>query len=594
MDKDNELEKQVDGQSDETRGEICNPCKLLNKRNAPKYYCLNCEEYLCQGCSDILHVIKQNRNHSLIEAKNDKPEQFHKPALELMSQLLTCLDHPTNHIEFYCEYHRQAACYKCATVDHRMCSNVREVKEIPQFTLKSSLTKVNTSVTTQVEYIQQILNAYKQNEDQNKITKETIHKEIQTIKENVVKLVDALEDNLKQSSSALIKNINLKNLEEIEDLKPMLQQLNVMDYLIKTCLASTTPDQMFVGIEGLKRMCQDIEKRVIEKGRTAKTTEVFLKVNDMLNSILLLEPNDIAHLAAIEEKESIVKLAEYKQHHGMKKVKYCDVLYAGTAEPTYNDLLYLQNNDLLIIDSFSGYCCLVNDKDIERASRVFVSKDRRGHYDCFKRIQYATSLNNDLIAVSMCYDKKICLALSADLSLIGTIDCKYVPKCMVGLDDNAVAISWADPVAFGIIEIQDITYSDKVYLTTDNAGRQLKSFDYMAVDKDLRHVIQSCKVDKAVYCFNLSGDPVFTYKTEDLKEPSGVAVDNDSNVYICDRRGAGIHVVSSSGGAIKVIKDGCPKQPLAISFTLTGDAFAVSEYENIWKRIHFFALAIDD
>ena len=595
MDKDNELEKQVDGQSDETRGEICNPCKLLNKRNALKYYCLNCEEYLCQGCSDILHVIKQNRNHSLIEAKNDKPEQFHKPALELMSQLLTCLEHPTNHIEFYCEGHRQAACYKCATANHRMCSNVREVKEIPQFTLKSSLTKVNSSVTIQVEYIQQILNAYNQNEDQNKINKETIHTEIQTIKENVVKLFDALEDNLKQSSSALIKNINLKNLEEIEDLKPMLQELNVMDYLIKTYLASATPDQMFVGIEGLKRMCQDIEKRVIEKGRTAKTIEVFLKVNDMLNSILKLGQNKTAQLATIEEKEATTKIAKYKQHRAVKFVKSRDIIASGSASsPTYNDLLHLPNNHLLLVDSFYGYCCLVNERYIEIASRVNVSTIYPNVHEHFKMLQYATFLENDKLAISMCQDKKVRLASSADLSFIATIDCKYVPMCMVGLDNNTVAISWRDPVAFGIIEIQDSAYSDKVYFTTDNTGRQLKSFDYMAVDKDLRHVIQSCKVDKAVYCFNLSGDPVFTYKPAELNDPRGVAVDNDSNVYICDMRGAGIHVVSSSGVAMKVLRDGCPAKPLAIGFSSKGNSFAVSEYEKNWKRIHFFALIIDD
>ena len=592
MDRDNELEARVCGDSENTGDESCSPCKLLNKWTSPKCYCLNCEEYLCQGCSDILHIMKQNRNHSLIEVKDGKIEQFHKPALELMSKLLTCSEHATNQIEFYCEDHGQAACYKCVTIDHRACGKVKDVQNMSQVTLKSSLAKISGLVTKQLDYIKQIQNMYKQNEDQNKINITSIHKEIQTIKQNVVKLFDVLGDNIKQNSNALMKSINLRNIEEIEDLKHLLRQLNVMDYLIKTCLTSATPNQMFVCIEGLKRMFEDSGRKVIEKARAVKTTEVSLKVNDMLNAILRLGPNDTAQLAAIEEKESLINILTYKQHRTIKYVEFRDTVHVSDIPPTYNDLLYLTNNDLLLVDGYCGYVYIVSENNEQRASRVFVSDIFKSEHGNFQRLQYVTYINNDKLAVSMCHHKKICVASSADLSVTRTIDCKYVPKCMVGLDDKTIAIVWAEPVAFGIIEIQGSAYSDKKYLTKDNAGRNFKSFDYMAIDKDLNHVIQPCKVDKAVYCFTLDGDPVFTYKTDELKEPAGVAVDNDSNVYICDKEGGGIHVLSAFGVAMNVIKDG-PKKSLAIGFSLKGDRLAVTEYENNWKRIHFFALVED-
>ena len=594
MDKDSELEARVCGDSENTGDESCDPCRYLKKHNEAKYFCLKCKECLCQGCSDILHAIKENRNHYLIEIKDAKVEQFHKPALELMSKLLTCSEHATNQIEFYCEDHGQAACYKCVTIDHRACGKVKDVQNMSQVTLKSSLAKINGLVTKQIDYIKQIQNMYKQNEDQNKINITTIHKEIQTIKQNIVKLFDSLEDNIKQNSNALMKSISLRNLEEIEDLKHLLQQLNVMDYLIKTCLASATLDQMFVCVEGLKRMFEDSGRKVIEKARAVKTTEVSLKVNDLLNSILQLGPNDTTQLAAIEEKKSITNIPTYKQHRTAKYVEFRDIVAKGrNSSPTYNNLLFLPNNDLLLVDSYDGYICLVNGQYEEKASRVFVSDTSESEQGNFRRLQYASLIENGKIAVVMCHDKKICVVSSADLSIIKTIDCKYIPKCMVSFDGNTIAIAWSGPVAFGIIEIQGSTYSDKVYFTTDNAGRNIKSFDYMAIDKDLRHVIQPCKVDKAVYCFTLDGEPVFTYKTDELKEPVGVAVDNDSNVYICDNVGGSIHVLSAFGLAVKVIKDSCPKRPLAISFSTKGDRFAVSEYNNIWERIHFFALVED-
>ena len=102
---------------------------------------------------------------------------------------------------------------------------------------------------------------------------------------------------------------------------------------------------------------------------------------------------------------------------------------------------------------------------------------------------------------------------------------------MVGLDNNTLAISWEDPVSFCIIYIerQKTTHILRRYtsLQTTRGG------NYMAdIDNDLRHVIQPCNVDKAVYSFNLGGDPIFIYKTEKLKEPKGVDVDLNGHVYI--------------------------------------------------------------
>ena len=93
-----------------------------------------------------------------------------------------------------------------------------------------------------------------------------------------------------------------------------------------------------------------------------------------------------------------------------------------------------------------------------------------------------------LLAMSMCIDKKICLASSDYLSVIGIMDCK-LQKCMVGLDNNAVAISSEDPVSFCIIYI----YTTHI-LRRYTSLQTTRNGNYMAdIDNDLRHVIQPCK-----------------------------------------------------------------------------------------------------
>ena len=174
----------------------------------------------------------------------------------------------------------------------------------------------------------------------------------------------------------------------------------------------------------------------------------------------------------------------------------------------------------------------------------------------------------------------------------GEVICSRVPKALCALGSYEIAMSWEKPVAFGIISIQGGTYSEECYFTKDKSGRELKSFDFMAVDRKLRQVIQTCTVDKAVHCFSFDGEPIFTFKNEELKEPRGVAVGCDSIIFVCNsiRRGS-IFMLSQNGLLFKTIKEQCLECPLAIA--VKGSRFAVSQaYTRKWDIIRFFTMTI--
>ena len=134
------------------------------------------------------------------------------------------------------------------------------------------------------------------------------------------------------------------------------------------------------------------------------------------------------------------------------------------------------------------------------------------------------------------------------------------------------------------------SYCEKVYFTKDTSGRQLQSFQYMAVDEKRAHIIQPCIVEKAVFCFDLGGKPVFRYSPNDLQEPKGVAVDDDGNVFICESIMDSIHVVSPEGTGITIIdkSQGCPPKPLAIGYHKGDNKFAVTESKDERARVTFF------
>ena len=138
-----------------------------------------------------------------------------------------------------------------------------------------------------------------------------------------------------------------------------------------------------------------------------------------------------------------------------------------------------------------------------------------------------------------------------------------------------------------------LAYREKVYFTEDTTGRKFKSFQFMAVDEKRGHVIQPCTEDVAVYCFDMDGNHVFCYKNDDLKDPGGVAIDNDGNIFISEYIKNSIHIVSADGIGITIIKEGCPEGPLALEYDKTKSEFAVTVYdEERCDEVHFFSVVL--
>lgn len=216
------------------------------------------------------------------------------------------------------------------------------------------------------------------------------------------------------------------------------------------------------------------------------------------------------------------------------------------------------------------------------------AKAIHGH---FGNLRYGSCFGNSTLALSIPSHRKICF-VTADrkFTVKGEIECVRIPKAIYGLNNGDIALSWDNPVAFGVISGQLWTYKEKVYFTDDKSGRKLKSFDYISVDEERQHVIQPCKVDKTVYCFDFDGQPIFKYTSAELKDPGGVGVDYEGNIYVCDTAGVCIHVVSLEGQAVCIIKEGCPKKPLAIGFSIDGKSFAVTQSDRNWASVCFFSI----
>lgn len=73
------------------------------------------------------------------------------------------------------------------------------------------------------------------------------------------------------------------------------------------------------------------------------------------------------------------------------------------------------------------------------------------------------------------------------------LNTRQEPLALHAMSNGDIAVSWDNPVAFGILKFhQSFIFDENVYFDRDKSGRIIKSFLYMGVDEDRSRVIQPC------------------------------------------------------------------------------------------------------
>ena len=581
----------------------CASCKSLGRESKPTIFCLDCLEKLCQVCSEIRHTYKPMKHHKYINIEKSFKNDDGAKTISMLSEYLdpTCDSHPDKAINYYCRDNEVFCCGSCRLTDHTKCNSVLKVKELVEKESANREKKyINDLISNLSKYAETVVKTIKSCATDNKKQVEDIGRHLKEIRTKINQIMDSLEEAINDQARAMAMQHALMTTEVTDRLKEMTDNLQVYKGLTETIDAYGSGFHQCIISKNLMCKIRDQESAILDTTHAFRLTELSLKPHIPLLEILQIGLNDTHKLAYVEEQAVYNRLPTYErapllEYDKITKTchKYVQGNYKGGDDPYYSPLVFLPNNDFILIDTDNdeGYCILAKEDGTVVASRDFkycadTSTGSRKPY-C------ATVIKNGEIAVSIPEKKKMCI-ISADKQLKSTFtgSTKYKPMAIHGLRTGDIAVAFDDPVAFGIISFDDITEPTEkihVYFSHDKEGRKLKTFDYMAVDENRSHVIQPCTRDKAVYCFDFNGSPKFKYKGKGNFDPSGVAMDGYGSIFVCDRINHAIHVISPAGNALRVIQEseGCPSWPLAIGFKKNGEEFAVTSCSS-YCQVTFF------
>ena len=583
----------------------CASCKSLGRQSKSTIFCLDCLEKLCQVCSEGRHTFKLMKHHKYIDIEKAFKNGDEAETISMLSEYLniSCNSHPDEAINYYCKDNEVFCCASCRLTDHKKCNSVFKVKElVEEESSKREKKYMNDLISNLSKYAEKVVKTIESCATDYKKQVEEIGRHFKEIRTKINQIMDSLEEAINDQARAMAKQHALKTTDVTDSLKEMIGDLHVYKGLTETIEAYGSKIHQCIISKKLLYKIRDQESAILDTTRAFSFTELSLKPQTTLLEILKIGLNDTHKLAYVAEQAGNNRLPIYD---GASLLEYdkitqtCHTLvqgnYKGGKDPFYSSLVYLPNDNFVLIDTDNdeGHCILAKGDGTVVASRDF--KYCVDTPTGSRKPYCATVIKNGEIAVSIPDKKKICI-ISADKQLksIFTGSTKYKPKAIHGLRTGDIAVAFDDPVAFGIISfdgIQEPAEKIHVYFSQDKEGRELKNFDYMTVDENRSHIIQPCREDGAVYCFDFNGNPKFKYEGKDNFYPMGVAVDGYGSIFVCETiYNHAIHVISPTGNALRVIQklEGCPGRPLAIGFKKNGEEFAVTRECSPWRQVTFF------
>ncbi|XP_052065983.1 uncharacterized protein LOC127705678 isoform X2 [Mytilus californianus] len=518
-----------------TPSQSCGVCDLRHIKKPSTIWCTECDEGLCTECLEHHSLSKGTRNHNVLPFTEytNLPDDVLK-----ISQ--NCSKH-NEKFQIYCQSHECPCCSKCIVESHNVCQDIVNLDDVIRTSKTSNaLCEIEETLVEVAENLQTI----REHQQDNLSTLKERRKEIE---EEIEKTRIKLNTRLDKLQKDLIKQLNAYEDKENSKIRQLLSSLEkkeneVAEYQrnIGNIKQHGTDLQMFLSMKHIREDISGKEKflHLLFQGEDLKQHSIAYNINGAIQNIMS-NVNSFGEVY-IEAKPCDIVLS-------MKNVKQAQIMVPIVQARSIENI-QLQINKTINTQGQRIYgCCMLPDGRLvftfcdERTVKVFNiegSKDFEvdipfGAFD----IVY-TSENNTLAVTSGESDKQCLTIIDLERKEIKKTISLTSDNYGIVLKDNQLIYS-AYNKGIRMINLYDESLSDIV-------REEMPSEGYLATFKN--NIYHTNRLNHTVTCYNLQGEIQWTFKNEDvLKNPLGIDVDSDGNVYVAGIHSNNVVVISNDG-----------------------------------------------
>ncbi|XP_071148327.1 E3 ubiquitin-protein ligase TRIM71-like [Mytilus edulis] len=547
---------------------LCGICSLRQITRTSEHWCPECEEGLCEECKEHHKLLKATRRHEPI------PITSYKSLPSYINDIKQSCVYHNEQYQIYCNEHALPLCLQCIN-DHSKCDVV-------------SLEKVISNVKTSGQYLdlESRLDDLLQDIERIKKSREANVTDIETLRVQHVKEIKQIRVEINNHLDNLEKQI-LKELEEKEwQCKESIQKV-----LLPVKERKTTITQCQLNFKSIQEHASDLQTFIGMRDLEVKVNEneqylqslidtkgfghleLVYKVDTNVQNIL----NNLKSFGSIEIKNHIsdIELTRAKDKQAQIQV--------ATTRRTVNDVKLIQQKKITTIVMAVRGCCMSREGD-------FLFTDHALHSLCVIKLdgtlEYKMSVDSSYgFDITFVDDNNVAIT-SGDSPKKTGIDIinienrskiKFInlPGCSYGITHDHDSLF----VCVGGRGIYKVNSAD--YTTSHVISCELPWGSYISVFN--KKIYFTNGDSNSVACCDHNGARVWTFKDYSvLKEPRGIAVDNDGNVLIVGESSSNVVIISKDGTHHKEILtkgDGLLK-PTAIFFDKQNKKLLVTNLEH--------------
>ncbi|KAH3804932.1 uncharacterized protein LOC127834847 [Dreissena polymorpha] len=557
----------------------CEPCMKSNISKTPTVFCKDCDEFLCDACTNPHRVYKPG-HHNIVNVQDHKSA----PVILDMKGMDKCHEHGRE-IEFFCQDHSKLCCLSCVLI-HRKCDKLDEIAKVSRQTrpdlqaLKQSLIKMQSEADA-------IIADCKQSETGLNESIAKISAEVDTMKDRIIQLFEEAKQKLiseaKQFKTAKGKRIGNKcdaSLKVKEELNNVLSMCCVV-------LERGTPSQQYIYSEQMKEKRKTIESTIDEQRKITFSSTMTVSFPKQVTSLLEMGSNSIKlnYDGNKTVDTSSISLSSPPRPVTLELLVSVDLPKTrdDKKEPVLSGLDFLPDGRLVAVDNKNWKCIIMN----ERLQRLGTPYKFKGSPYC------VVCVSHDTLCVTGGGSKGVCLlSVSTDNTITLTREIKTTSKffsicCMS--PSNMVVSAFDNPRPARMISVDGVesdfdhflTFPLKTYKLDESTCTYVQSKNTLVLTDQLAHT---------VYMYDTVNGTSRAVTDENIQEPRGACVGPGDTVLVFSKNNHSIVHLTIDGKILGTYPVDM-EYPVSICVSKDGTRLAVTNSVRGAKKLHLYKIS---
>ncbi|XP_063400090.1 tripartite motif-containing protein 2-like [Mytilus trossulus] len=552
------------------------PCDVCAGQSISKQavkWCPECEEAYCSECIKHHGIAKATKDHSVIAVDN---------YLKLPPFVLETKHHCTKHgsrFQNYCRSHETPCCKRCIDTDHKKCSDLPALDDIIHDAKSSvAFADIEERLQSLKKFFSEVITEKEENLNKLKVKRETIEKQIRKIRKDINQHLDNLEKEI------LHKIFNQENHHQ-RNIEITSKQMKIQSSRINSLLENMEPIKQYASNLQTFLSTKEIDKELY---KTEKEVEVLCEDGSLKRyDISFIKDDKLGNF--MEGLKSFGKISSTGQPteivYAKSKVKQAQIV-AVPCKHVLNINLVLEKKVMVPRpgDGMAGLvtgCVILQNKNFlfsfrglnisclslldEHGGKIFVlTREHIGF-----QFSGIAVINDTTVAITSDMPSKSIAIFNTETRKVSKV---IVTKqlCSGGIScfENTLIYSCGE-------EGLEMISLDTGNICSLKSGSHA-SDEYVTVFKNKIYSTDSSS--DTVTCYDMDGKIHWKWQNHDeIKSMRGVAVDNNSNVYVAGVQSGRIAIISPDGKVFKSFKPEGIEKPRAIYYDKKTNKLLISE-----------------